>query len=686
MASLNTLRTKGGVIVTIVIFVALLAFLIGDVFTSGSSLMNSRKMRVGEINGKNIGYVDFLNEADYMGSIYKMMWGRESFSAQEQEMVYNLAWEQLIMDNSFKPGFDRMGMTVSEAEQLDMLDGVYLSPVVTSTFVNPSTGLFDPQFMKSFMSSVTGSDGSYAIWSFLRNQMQQERVMSKYLALVEGGFYANALEVAHGVRVANTTYAADVIGKDYYTVPDSLVHVTAADVKNYYNDHKEAFRQGAARDIEYVVFDVMPSDDDYAEAKSTVEDIAAEFAVSQTPMQYATLNSQTKPDVNYYSEGELSSELAALAFGGGDETMSGPTLNGDEYTISRVADVRMMPDTLGAKHILLQKGQEKLADSLAAAIRSGADFAALARDNSFDRSVAQNSGDLGRFTPAQVPAEFTDAALEANVGDVYVVESPAGLQVVQLTYKSRPVRKAQIATVTYKVDPSAATIQTAYQKASSFVTAAGNTMEGFNQAVSDGALSKRTVRIRNTDRTISGLENSKEIVRWAFNGKAGDISQIMDIDGDYYVAALVDVKEEGYAPLEQVSDQITKTLVNKAKARMLETEMAGNTLAEAAAAADVEVQAVSDIKWSAFYMPEIGVEPGLIGAVTAVPSGELSRPVEGVSGVYRFVVTDIQTSGDATAESEQVRLTTDALSYVNERTMQALTEESDVTDMRVKFF
>ena len=449
---------------TIVIFVALLAFLIGDVFTSGSSLMNSRKMRVGEINGKNIGYVDFLNEADYMGSIYKMMWGRDAFSAQEQEMVYNLAWEQLIMDNSLKPGFDRMGMTVSEAEQLDMLDGVYLSPVVTSTFVNPSTGLFDPQFMKSFMSSVTGSDGSYAIWAFLRNQMQQERVMSKYLALVEGGFYANALEVAHGVRVSNHTYAADVIGKDYYTVPDSLVNVTQTDIKKYYDDHKEAFKQGASRDIEYVVFDVMPSDEDYAEAKRMVDDIAAEFAGSDAPMQYATLNSQTKPDANYYGEDELSAELAALAFGNGGETMSGPTLNGDEYTVSRVADVRMMPDTLGAKHILLQKGQEKLADSLVAAIRSGADFAALALDNSFDRSVFQNSGDLGRFTPAQVPAEFTDAALAANVGDVYVVESPAGLQVVQLTYKSRPVRKAQIATVTYKVDPSAATIQTAYQR------------------------------------------------------------------------------------------------------------------------------------------------------------------------------------------------------------------------------
>ena len=106
--------------------------------------------------------------------------------------------------------------------------------------------------------------------------------MSKYLALVEGGFYANALEVAHGVRVSNHTYAADVIGKDYYTVPDSLVNVTQTDIKKYYDDHKEAFKQGTSRDIEYVVFDVMPSDEDYAEAKRMVDDIAAEFARCST--------------------------------------------------------------------------------------------------------------------------------------------------------------------------------------------------------------------------------------------------------------------------------------------------------------------------------------------------------------------------------------------------------------------
>lgn len=682
MASLNTLRTKGGVIVTIVIFIALLAFLIGDIFTSGSSLMNSRKMRVGEIDGKAIGYVDFLNKSDEITNIYKMMWGRDAFSAQEQEMIYNMAWQQFIMQDAYQPGFEQLGLMISDAEQVDMVDGTYLSPVITATFANPATGEFDVEFLKAFLANVNGNDGSFALWSFLRNQMAEERAMSKYVALVSGGFFANDLEIAHGLKTANETYAADVIGREYYTVPDSLVKVTPAQVKQYYNENKEAFRQEASRDIEYVVFDVLPSEADYAEAEGIVNDIAAEFAVSDAPMQYALLNSQTKPDQTYYREDQLAAEVAAL---NGDRTkMVGPTLNGDEYTLSRIADVRMLPDTLGARHILLQKGQNTLADSLVNVLRNGGDFAALAAQYSLDQY--SEGGDLGRFTPAQLPMAFTDAAMKANVGDIYTVETEAGLQIVNLTYKTRPVRKMQVATVTYKIDPSAATIQEAYQKASNFVTAAAGTAEGFAQAVSDQMLSKRTVRIRNTDRTINGLENSKEIVRWAFNGKAGEVSQIMDIDGNYYVAALTGVREKGYASVEQVTAEITKTLMNKEKARMIAAQMEGDSLEAIAEATEGTVRSVENVEWSAFYLPEVGVEPQLVGAISASEVGTLSQPVEGVNGVYRFVVTDAQTTGVATEESEKVRLEADAVNFVMQRTMQALNEESDITDMRVKFF
>jgi peptidyl-prolyl cis-trans isomerase D len=266
------------------------------------------------------------------------------------------------------------------------------------------------------------------------------------------------------------------------------------------------------------------------------------------------------------------------------------------------------------------------------------------------------------------------------------VVSQFGLHIVQLTYKSAPVSKAQIATITYKVDPSAKTMQDIFSKATTFVTAAGNSAAGFQQAVSDEALSKRSIRIRNTDRTLSGLNNSKELIRWAFNGKQGDVSGIMEMDGDYLVAALTDVKEDGFSTVEQVSAQIRTTLLNEAKGEMIAAEMTGDSLDAIATAAGTEVKDATGVQYSGFYIPELGVEPALIGAMSALPQGQLSKPVKGVSGVYVFDVTGIVSDDAATTESEKARLDAAATSYLNERTMQALVEGSEVTDMRVKFF
>lgn len=685
MPSLNTLRTKGGIIVTIVIFVALIAFLVGDMFSSGSMLFNSRKMRAARIDGHNIGYEEFYKQNDYYSNIYKLMWGESMAQQQQSDMAYEAAWESFLMKYSYAPSFEKMGLVISDGERLDMVDGTYLSPVITQTFMNPNTGMLDMDYLKEFMRVANEDDRTYAVWSFLRNQMEDNRIMTKYIALVNNGFSVTDLEVEKAVKNTNETYDAQIVSKAYHTIADSLVKVTDSQIRSYYKSHKEMFKQTPSRDVEYVVFDIMPSEDDYAAAKAEMDEMAAEFAASDAPMQYATINSQVKPDTRYYGESELSTQLAGIAFGRNAGRLYGPELNGDTYTMSRLADTRMMPDSLGAKHILLARNEKALADSLVRVIRSGSNFQTLAYEFSNDQSVFQNGGDLGRFAPAQMVAEFSEAAINAKRGDVYTVESPYGLHVVELTYKSTPVRKAQIATITYKVDPSGATMQTIYNNANNFITAAAGTANGFRQAVSDEGLSKRSIRIKNTDRTISGLENSRELIRWAYNNKKGAVSQIMEIDGDYLVAALTDIKEEAYTPVEQAKDQIRTTLMNQGKARILAQEMTGATVQEIA---DNNDEKVTDAKvqYSAFYIQNVGVEPILNGAVSAVPAGQLSKPVEGASGVFVFSVSDIEDTAATTAEGERARLEANNGMYLGERTMQALYEESDITDMRVKFF
>ena len=92
MATLNTLRTRGGVIVSIVIGIALLAFLLGDLSSAGN-MMNARKMRVGEIDGNKIGYLEYTEQVDYLTGIQQTMTGKDALSSEEQMQVQNFAWD-----------------------------------------------------------------------------------------------------------------------------------------------------------------------------------------------------------------------------------------------------------------------------------------------------------------------------------------------------------------------------------------------------------------------------------------------------------------------------------------------------------------------------------------------------------------------------------------------------------------
>ena len=516
--------------------------------------------------------------------------------------------------------------------------------------------------------------------------MIQQRYLSKYITLVAKGMYVTDLEVEQGVANSDITSAISYIVKDYSQVADSTIDISQAEVKKYYDAHKNIFRQTASRDIEYVLFDVLPSDSDYVDAEKHINEIAAEFAVSETPLQYATLNSQNPTEKRYFTEDQLPAELAAFAFGANSNGMYGPTKEGDMYTMARVADSKMLPDSVGARHILIGADQKATADSILNALKGGASFAELSATYSQDPGAKAKDGDLGVFQPEQMVPEFSEAVLETNKGDYFTVQTQFGIHVGQVTYKSEPKKKVQLATITYKIEPSETTQQTIYANASKFISEAAGSYENFEKAATDNSLSKRVVRIKNTDRNVSGINNSREIVRWAYNGNKGDVSAIMEVDGNYVIAAITGVSEDGIAPLETVSPQIVSILREQKKGEILAQEMTGSSLAEVASKLDLEVKEAANIDFNSFYIESVGVEPKLIGAVTGAKENTLSKPVAGQKGVFLFDVTSRAKVDNVTPESEKVRLEASAQAYIMERVNQALTEQSKITDNRVKFF
>ena len=688
MATLNTLRTRGGVIVSIVIGIALLAFLLGDLSSAGN-MMNARKMRVGEIDGNKIGYLEYTEQVDYLTGIQQTMTGKDALSSEEQMQVQNFAWDNLLNKYVLAPGFEDAGILVSENEQVDMVDGNYISPVITGTFVNPNTGVYDPAMLRNFVSNMdqdpTGKAGM--IWNYMKNQMVKQRLFTKYVGLVSKGIYVTDLEVEQGVNNANSLSNIAYILKEYSQIPDSTVTVPESDVRKYYKEHERMFRQSASRDIEYVVFDVLPSQDDYAAVEKTVNEMAAEFAAAENPFQFATLNSQIPPVKRYLTENQLPAPLAGYAFGPDSKQMYGPVLDNDVYTMARVADVKMLPESIGARHILLPADKKAQADSILTALKGGASFAELSEKYSIDPQAKLRGGDLGVFSPDQMVEEFSQAALDTKQGDFFETTTRFGIHIGQVTSKSKPVKKVQLAVITDKVEPSEATQQAVYGKVSQFIAAANGSAENFAKAVSDNALSKRVARIHNTERNISGMDNSREIVRWAFNAEQGDVSPVTEVDGNYVVALLTGVSEDGIAPLTAVSQNIATILRQQIKGKMLSDSLSGGTSLQAVATkVGAEVKEAGDVDFNSFYVNGVGVEPALIGAVSAVQPGALSKPVVGMAGVYLFDVTGRQNTDNVTSESERARLESMGLSYLSERVSQVLVEAANVKDNRVKFF
>lgn len=688
MAGLNTLRTKGGLFLTIFIGGALLMFIISLAFENGG--MGGQDPTVAEINGEKITYTHYQDTFDAVQNNLSTMSGQDYSSSEAQDAVHNVTWQQLLNQYAIEPGFAKMGIDVSDEERIELISGQYVSPIIVSAFTNPQTGMFSPEEVVNYLNAAA-ADQQYGPLMMQRYEMlvhdaQVQRAMEKFVGLVSKGVFVNDLEVAAGVTAANKAFTGRWVGQNYMQVADSLVKVEKADVEKYYNENKKSYKQMPSRSISYVVFEVEPTENDRLAAANEVEKIAAEFAATDEPLIYAKSKSRETVDEAYYSKEALSAEMAAIAFGKDRNQVYGPVLENDVYHISRVTDVRSMPDSVGVSYIVLAQNAAK-ADSLMAAAKGGADFAAMAMEFSEDRATAELGGELGTLPYSAYPEEFRAEIDNASKGSIFKVDMGQVVYVVRLDRKDAPVMKAQVATISYPIMASPSTEKDIHSIANQFSVAAQGSVEKFNAAAAENAVVPRVARIMNSDRQIAGMsDDSRSIVRWAFDAEVGEVSEIYTVDRDYVVAIVTEKRDEKYATLQQVYNEVYPMVVNQKKFELLKSKLAGKSLEEAAAELGVEVGTFENVTANGFYIDGIGVAPRTIGAISQAAEGQLSQPINDITGAYIFVVDQVVEAENQTAEKEQVRQQAMAEAQAAQRMNQALYEGSEIEDLRVKFF
>lgn len=98
------------------------------------------------------------------------------------------------------------------------------------------------------------------------------------------------------------------------------------------------------------------------------------------------------------------------------------------------------PEKLRASHILLPTMDE--AASLLKELKSGEDFAQLARQKSIDASKV-NGGDIGYFTKGQMIPDFEEVCFKLKVGELSgIVKTSLGFHIIKLTDRLPSQRKS----------------------------------------------------------------------------------------------------------------------------------------------------------------------------------------------------------------------------------------------------
>ena len=676
MASLNTLRTKYGVILSVVIILALLAFIIS--LGPEMGFFGSNDPTVGVINGEKVGYMEYMNEYETV----KTYNGGDESTEEGSNALADAVWQSLIAKHLLVPGFNQMGIEVSDAERMSMVSGEHPSQVFYNAFADPQTGGYSVENITAFLSQVSADPQYQSLWSYINSQASLDRMVTKYMGAIKAGIYANKLEVEQGLAAANESRKGRLVSLEYNTIADSLVNVSDAEIQKYYDAHKKQYAKLPTRTISYVVFDVEPTEGDMLEVEKKAATLGEEFAAAEDVRAFVRKN-MGNIGVSYQSLAQLSEEEAVLL----DGKQYGPVLKANEWVISRPVDIKMAPDSIGLSHIVLDPAQTALADSLYTALKGGANFAEVAKAHSAYAATAQNGGELGVLPFSSLNPELAEALATAKKGDVVKATVSGVTQILKVTRTDAAKKHVLVGTVTVPVEPSSATRRDVHNLASILSVDGKGSLDKFNAAANTAAVTPRIARIAQGERSISGLENSREVARWAYGAKEQEISDIFNLGDAYVVAMLTDIDESEYTPMSEVYYNISLILLRDKKFDMIKEKLAGSTIEEVAKNAGAEVVAFENVQYSDFGVANLSLEPRLVGAIaTTSETGKLSAPVKGYTNAVVFIVDDITKGESRTADAEKIRLQATNENVAMQTSVMALQNMAEIEDLRGQYF
>ena len=707
MQIIQNIREKGTAIVIGVIALSLIGFILMDANLGSSRNSASGNSTIGKINGVAINTKEYSEKVKLIEDQYG---GR--VSGAQTNMIRQNAWDQLVAEKVLMAEFEKLGLSFSPKELSTIMFSEDAPQSLKQAFTDKTSGQYDISKVQQWWQTAKKSKGEQrdAIESQVVEPIKIQSLYTKYSSLIAAAAYyptwMKEKERAENKAFANISYVA----VPYTVINDSLVNITDAEITDFLTRHKTQYTQEGGRQISYIAFSANPSGADTLKTIETVVSLKNAFATDTNATNFLARNmSNTDYKDVYTVKSKLPAAqkdtLASLT----TNAVYGPYLDGKNFIVAKMIASRQLPDSAKCRHILIgtkdpQSGQITLSDSIAKkridsieiAIKGGEDFNKLVLQYSDDQGSKQKKGEYDFSSDQSLAKEFYETVFYGNTGDKKVVHTDFGWHYIEVLSQKNFEQAFKIAYLSREVIASDETVNAASTKANKLSGEARDSKAVDAYLTKNSGLQKIDVPtiIKENDYQLGALRDARQLIRWAFGAKEGEVSEPFSIDDQFVVAVVTKIQPEGLPDVKTIRPQVEYLVKNEKKAAQIKTKLkTASTLESAATAYQLQVGtagADSSITFSAQIINGIGQEPKIIGAAfNKTYQNKISEPIAGNNGVYLVKVNSI---GNKPADSveelaKQASDRTRSLSQqINSGWFESLKKLATIKDDRSKTF
>lgn len=443
MAIIGRIREKTGLLV-FAIALAIICFLLMDTGSGGGGTPNS----IGEVNGINLDGREYSRRVEQ--TLNNFQQSGQPIDEAARINAKNSAYNSYVKDVLAKEEYEKLGITMSDAEMDELIYGANPHPSVKNepTFQDEN-GQFSADKVREYLDGLraSGDEGRARSWNNFKNFLRRDGMRKKYSSLISQAMYVPAFLAESKNAESNGTAAIEYVKVPYTQVNDNDISFTDNDLRAYLNENKGQFEQDESRAVDYIVYDIDASDIDIATTKNSIDELINDFksTSSEDIGSFLSLNSETKFNNFFYTREQLATNSKVdEIFAAAEGTVLPTYLENNTYKAIKVVSKQMQGDTLEqVKFAELSRAIIPSSETTGEIFRRASEFAGRNNSESKFRAAAeqmnlsvQSSGDFSATTASigtiGASESLINWAFTNEVGEVSEVIEMDGKYVVAI--------------------------------------------------------------------------------------------------------------------------------------------------------------------------------------------------------------------------------------------------------------